>query len=181
MMRRPPRSTQSRSSAASDVYKRQVLTHRGVRNLNARVADATGRADRLKVEQKASVFMLVEHHGRDLRKLVDPDDIGLVLPHECFVQPLDLCERGQFHVSRRDLIAQVPELDELRTEPIAIVEETDDTEQKDHDDKFDRNVPTHSGLLSPMSTSGSWSPWPAVPGPQRRWHMGSGSRRCAHP
>src|SRR5450756_3257208 len=27
MIRRPPRSTQSRSSAASDVYKRQVLKH----------------------------------------------------------------------------------------------------------------------------------------------------------
>src|SRR5665809_133065 len=27
MIRRPPRSTQSRSSAASDVYKRQVLSH----------------------------------------------------------------------------------------------------------------------------------------------------------
>src|SRR5450756_1920466 len=27
MIRRPPRSTQSRSSAASDVYKRQVLDH----------------------------------------------------------------------------------------------------------------------------------------------------------
>src|SRR5659263_405662 len=27
MIRRPPRSTQSRSSAASDVYKRQVLNH----------------------------------------------------------------------------------------------------------------------------------------------------------
>ena len=27
MLRRPPRSTQSRSSAASDVYKRQVLYH----------------------------------------------------------------------------------------------------------------------------------------------------------
>ena len=28
MIRRPPRSTQSRSSAASDVYKRQPLHHR---------------------------------------------------------------------------------------------------------------------------------------------------------
>src|SRR5450756_3195170 len=28
MIRRPPRSTQSRSSAASDVYKRQNLSHR---------------------------------------------------------------------------------------------------------------------------------------------------------
>ena len=27
MIRRPPRSTQSRSSAASDVYKRQLLVH----------------------------------------------------------------------------------------------------------------------------------------------------------
>ena len=29
MIRRPPRSTQSRSSAASDVYKRQALDHLG--------------------------------------------------------------------------------------------------------------------------------------------------------
>src|SRR5680860_1141027 len=29
MIRRPPRSTQSRSSAASDVYKRQVLDNKG--------------------------------------------------------------------------------------------------------------------------------------------------------
>ena len=29
MIRRPPRSTQSRSSAASDVYKRQVMGERG--------------------------------------------------------------------------------------------------------------------------------------------------------
>src|SRR5450756_2243523 len=32
MIRRPPRSTQSRSSAASDVYKRQVLLWNGVPN-----------------------------------------------------------------------------------------------------------------------------------------------------
>eukprot|EP01015_Nassula_variabilis_P031300 TRINITY_DN703_c0_g1_i2.p2 TRINITY_DN703_c0_g1~~TRINITY_DN703_c0_g1_i2.p2 ORF type:complete len:112 (-),score=27.62 TRINITY_DN703_c0_g1_i2:110-445(-) len=32
MIRRPPRSTQSRSSAASDVYKRQLL-HRGTEKL----------------------------------------------------------------------------------------------------------------------------------------------------
>src|SRR5450756_3246407 len=34
MIRRPPRSTQSRSSAASDVYKRQVLLVLGVLDLN---------------------------------------------------------------------------------------------------------------------------------------------------
>ena len=31
MIRRPPRSTQSRSSAASDVYKRQVYAQAGVK------------------------------------------------------------------------------------------------------------------------------------------------------
>src|SRR5450756_2977559 len=33
MIRRPPRSTQSRSSAASDVYKRQALQERGYREV----------------------------------------------------------------------------------------------------------------------------------------------------
>src|SRR5450756_2899379 len=32
MIRRPPRSTQSRSSAASDVYKRQVIKHPAMAN-----------------------------------------------------------------------------------------------------------------------------------------------------
>src|SRR5659263_660155 len=40
MIRRPPRSTQSRSSAASDVYKRQVLECAGI-GFRARVSDAT--------------------------------------------------------------------------------------------------------------------------------------------
>ena len=35
MIRRPPRSTQSRSSAASDVYKRQVFTQAALWNINA--------------------------------------------------------------------------------------------------------------------------------------------------
>src|SRR5450756_3257306 len=43
MIRRPPRSTQSRSSAASDVYKRQIegdtrRSHRGIRHLLCRTA-----------------------------------------------------------------------------------------------------------------------------------------------
>ena len=33
MIRRPPRSTLDRSSAASDVYKRQILLHKVVRRL----------------------------------------------------------------------------------------------------------------------------------------------------
>ena len=41
MIRRPPRSTQSRSSAASDVYKRQVLTQASLR-AEEPYADALG-------------------------------------------------------------------------------------------------------------------------------------------
>src|SRR5450756_3246450 len=45
MIRRPPRSTQSRSSAASDVYKRQVRAYlRPVCPLQAGVLAATGGA-----------------------------------------------------------------------------------------------------------------------------------------
>src|SRR5450756_1593280 len=36
MIRRPPRSTQSRSSAASDVYKRQAMTHFPQSDVNQR-------------------------------------------------------------------------------------------------------------------------------------------------
>src|SRR5665809_169943 len=36
MIRRPPRSTQSRSSAASDVYKRQILTLLATRGMKVR-------------------------------------------------------------------------------------------------------------------------------------------------
>eukprot|EP00657_Telonema_sp_P-1_P002591 TRINITY_DN15_c0_g1_i6.p1 TRINITY_DN15_c0_g1~~TRINITY_DN15_c0_g1_i6.p1 ORF type:complete len:107 (-),score=18.11 TRINITY_DN15_c0_g1_i6:278-598(-) len=36
MIRRPPRSTQSRSSAASDVYKRQPLCHYTLRTITNR-------------------------------------------------------------------------------------------------------------------------------------------------
>src|SRR5680860_412453 len=40
MIRRPPRSTQSRSSAASDVYKRQVLEPRALNTAAAAVGSA---------------------------------------------------------------------------------------------------------------------------------------------
>src|SRR5665811_1059615 len=39
MIRRPPRSTRVRSSAASDVYKRQVLRHAHLRPVAARLRD----------------------------------------------------------------------------------------------------------------------------------------------
>ena len=40
MIRRPPRSTQSRSSAASDVYKRQIIYRRSHAELPARAEEA---------------------------------------------------------------------------------------------------------------------------------------------
>ena len=43
MIRRPPRSTQSRSSAASDVYKRQLREHEGtVEEIEAIYNPSTG-------------------------------------------------------------------------------------------------------------------------------------------
>src|SRR5450756_1711677 len=41
MIRRPPRSTQSRSSAASDVYKRQIVFHSVTKFINGH-ADVVG-------------------------------------------------------------------------------------------------------------------------------------------
>src|SRR5450756_3141727 len=44
MIRRPPRSTQSRSSAASDVYKRQLAERRGTSHKSTQTGQVTGRA-----------------------------------------------------------------------------------------------------------------------------------------
>src|SRR5450756_562968 len=57
MIRRPPRSTQSRSSAASDVYKRQVCTRSkidaplGIRELHRFVTDSTDPFDRMELPE----------------------------------------------------------------------------------------------------------------------------------
>src|SRR5450756_1646162 len=57
MIRRPPRSTQSRSSAASDVYKRQPLiglTATPFRNTNVEETDRlAGRYDRNRLDREA--------------------------------------------------------------------------------------------------------------------------------
>src|SRR5450756_2333976 len=60
MIRRPPRSTQSRSSAASDVYKRQVLAtdeHGRITFLNP-VAEALTGWSGLEVRKKAVADVL---------------------------------------------------------------------------------------------------------------------------
>src|SRR5659263_311504 len=158
-----------------------TLTHGGVRDQDTRIADAAGLADGLKVEQKACVLMLIEHHRCDLFKLVDPRHVGRILTHECPMQLLDLLEHRQLRVGRRDLIVQIPELDKLRAEYVVVVKEADDAEQKDDNDKFDWTIPTHSCLPPPTSMSGSWSPVPVVPGPPRPSHRAPGTRRCAHP
>src|SRR5450756_2311443 len=52
MIRRPPRSTQSRSSAASDVYKRQALT-RGGKALTLETSDKGQKASAKKMRGSA--------------------------------------------------------------------------------------------------------------------------------
>src|SRR5450756_2231898 len=53
MIRRPPRSTQSRSSAASDVYKRQRLLHLREDEIARAVQDAGDRGDAIAREARA--------------------------------------------------------------------------------------------------------------------------------
>src|SRR5450756_3053773 len=52
MIRRPPRSTQSRSSAASDVYKRQVLIIDEAQNLAADVLEQMRLLTNLETDQR---------------------------------------------------------------------------------------------------------------------------------
>src|SRR5680860_1541867 len=80
MIRRPPRSTQSRSSAASDVYKRQeplqqLLREREVPEVDA-VADDTHIDDGPEPQRGAgdTAPLLAEHHGHNHRGPDDAED-----------------------------------------------------------------------------------------------------------
>src|SRR5450756_85703 len=77
MIRRPPRSTQSRSSAASDVYKRQV--HEELEGFAFGVVGEQGQGMVNGLEVDA---LLVAEDGRDdvdqLRHVGDLDDVGVV-------------------------------------------------------------------------------------------------------
>src|SRR5659263_449083 len=64
MIRRPPRSTQSRSSAASDVYKRQILDSRGNPTVEVEVVLADGTYGRAAVPSGASTGI---HEALELR------------------------------------------------------------------------------------------------------------------
>src|SRR5450756_379964 len=66
MIRRPPRSTQSRSSAASDVYKRQVLTSygSGINDLQRRMCTGIGRAYRIVIHDSVDLAILEVQSGQ---------------------------------------------------------------------------------------------------------------------
>ena len=70
MIRRPPRSTQSRSSAASDVYKRQVLHDdlRGGRALASHLVEGCAR--------RQTRRPLLDDEGGDSLVLPCPVDVG---------------------------------------------------------------------------------------------------------
>ena len=60
MIRRPPRSTQSRSSAASDVYKRQLQHHRdAVADRKRQVVDAAQQVGRALLGVAAQFLSLI--------------------------------------------------------------------------------------------------------------------------
>src|SRR5665809_96482 len=72
MIRRPPRSTQSRSSAASDVYKRQVLL------LLEQLVGARRLFERKAMGGKALDTEWIRVVGNQRQDVVDPElDVGL--------------------------------------------------------------------------------------------------------
>src|SRR5450756_2902206 len=85
MIRRPPRSTQSRSSAASDVYKRQG-PRSGLRDLQA-LSLSVAHVVRETLAQRGRCLFArraVADHFGDLAEAHDPVGLGIVfapLPH----------------------------------------------------------------------------------------------------
>src|SRR5450756_1408870 len=105
MIRRPPRSTQSRSSAASDVYKRQVLgeallDRRGERRIEARVrALRVERADALE-ERREEIRERLTGRGHALGEEETREEavlLGHVAGHR---------EAGGLLASERDLVRE---------------------------------------------------------------------------
>src|SRR5450756_1064365 len=78
MIRRPPRSTQSRSSAASDVYKRQFLH-------GARVFATAGSEEKLARAQALGAYEVIHHHQQDIaeeiRRLTNRRGVDVVIEH----------------------------------------------------------------------------------------------------
>eukprot|EP01017_Pseudomicrothorax_dubius_P032329 TRINITY_DN4223_c0_g1_i2.p1 TRINITY_DN4223_c0_g1~~TRINITY_DN4223_c0_g1_i2.p1 ORF type:complete len:253 (-),score=75.45 TRINITY_DN4223_c0_g1_i2:232-990(-) len=84
MIRRPPRSTQSRSSAASDVYKRQTQSTWGIENISVRIVDQDG---------NIRSFRNVEIEGKiDTRRNVARNSHNQNISVNCRLRVLD----GQF-------------------------------------------------------------------------------------
>src|SRR5680860_1857410 len=69
MIRRPPRSTQSRSSAASDVYKRQLQEH---------LADLT---DEVRTDTMGNVIGTRNGDGPKIMIAAHMDEIGLMVKY----------------------------------------------------------------------------------------------------
>src|SRR5450756_781118 len=74
MIRRPPRSTQSRSSAASDVYKRQVEELREVWRRSGGTTPRMGLADLTAWYERAIAGVRDIQEWRATRALIDPDE-----------------------------------------------------------------------------------------------------------
>eukprot|EP00657_Telonema_sp_P-1_P005245 TRINITY_DN22491_c0_g1_i1.p1 TRINITY_DN22491_c0_g1~~TRINITY_DN22491_c0_g1_i1.p1 ORF type:complete len:114 (+),score=31.76 TRINITY_DN22491_c0_g1_i1:153-494(+) len=103
MIRRPPRSTQSRSSAASDVYKRQVWGHEGSL-VHVCVQPAYVLHHRL-IRRANRFFCFSSTHAQDtvrnhnIVSVFGTVTVGYILklaePHICKVGPSGLCSLGE--------------------------------------------------------------------------------------
>src|SRR5450756_3259936 len=81
MIRRPPRSTQSRSSAASDVYKRQVYVSLPTVGQDVAAGDACGELESTKSVSEVfspvdGVVSAVNDHLADTPETVNSDPYG---------------------------------------------------------------------------------------------------------
>src|SRR5450756_738881 len=117
MIRRPPRSTQSRSSAASDVYKRQLLADiahiagliaAGVHSNPVPYCDVvTSTTHKTLTGPRAGLIMCRQEHARAIDRAVFPGMQGGPLMHVIAAKAvcLKIAQSEQFHHLQRQIVA----------------------------------------------------------------------------
>src|SRR5450756_1265718 len=129
MIRRPPRSTQSRSSAASDVYKRQLLHNFRCERGNLEIALVTQLpADRPKNTRPSWVAIVVNKNGSVLvetyQTTAGPTNFSL-RPHDNTLDDRaldDCCVWSRLLHSNHALVANMPHL------VLVVCEDRDDSD-----------------------------------------------------
>ena len=110
MIRRPPRSTPQQSSAASDVYKRQVITDEGSKpEILSRVAQTTAALTRLKPVWNDRNISLSSNKIQLMHSLVTSiflyacESWTLTAELQRRIQAMEMkCNRKTLHISYKD-------------------------------------------------------------------------------